>query len=48
MAIPEDITRIHVLRAMNDLSEGVEHPFGEPTKYEVVDGDHRYLLVSLG
>ncbi len=42
MPIPDAITREHVLTALEDLDAGVEHPFGEPTKYELVHKGKRY------
>ena len=42
MPIPPGITREHVLRAIAELDAGVEHPFGPPTKYELVEGDSRH------
>lgn len=35
-AIPRGLTRDHVLLALGELDRGVEHPFGEPSKYLLV------------
>lgn len=35
-AIPRGITREHILQALGDLDAGVDHPFGQPTRYELV------------
>ncbi len=38
--IPAGITRVHVLRAIEDFRQGVPHEFGESTKYDLVhDGE---------
>jgi hypothetical protein len=41
-SIPAGLTREHVLKALAELDAGVEHPFGTPTKFEVVHGGKRY------
>jgi hypothetical protein len=41
-AIPEGLTREHVLRALAELSTGADHPFGEPTGYELLHEGRRY------
>ncbi|WZO96065.1 HNH endonuclease signature motif containing protein [Isosphaeraceae bacterium EP7] len=41
-AIPENLTREHVLLALAELDAGAEHPFGEPTVYELVHDGRRY------
>src|SRR5262250_3340063 len=41
-AIPAGLTRSHVLQALADLDAGVEHPFGQPTGYELVHEGKRY------
>ena len=41
-AIPKGLQREHVLSALRDLDAGTEHPFGEPTKYELVHDGIRY------
>ncbi len=35
-SIPADLTRQHVLKALADLDAAAQHPFGPPTKFEVV------------
>jgi hypothetical protein len=40
--IPRGLTREHVLLALADLDAGFPHPFGEPTKYELVYRGKRY------
>jgi hypothetical protein len=44
MAIPhrEALEPKHVLKALKDLDRGVDHPFGKPTRYELVYGRRRY------
>jgi hypothetical protein len=39
---PSGLTADHVLRALADLDAGAEHPFGQPTKYELVHAGKRY------
>ena len=41
-SIPIGLTRDHVLRALADLDAGIDHPFGEPTGYELVHEGKRY------
>lgn len=41
-AIPKGLTRDHVLKALADLDAGIDHPFGEPTKFQLVHGEKRY------
>jgi hypothetical protein len=41
-AIPQGLTRECVLAALADLDAGVEHPFGQPTGYELVHEGKRY------
>ena len=41
-AIPEGLTREHVLLALAELSAGADHPFGEPTGYELLHEGGRY------
>jgi len=41
-AIPEGLTREHVLRALAELSSGADHPFGQPTGYELLHEGRRY------
>jgi hypothetical protein len=40
--IPKGLTREHVLKALADLDAGIDHPFGEPTGYELVYEGRRY------
>ena len=42
MPIPDAITREHVLNALADLDAGVEHPFGESTKFDLIHDGNRY------
>ena len=41
-SIPPGLTREYVLEALADLDAGIEHPFGQPTKFEVVHEGNRY------
>jgi len=41
-AIPKGLTREHVLKALADLDAGIDHPFGNPTGYELVHKEKRY------
>lgn len=41
-SIPAGLTRSHVLLALADLDAGVDHPFGQPTGYELVHEGKRY------
>jgi hypothetical protein len=41
-SIPPGLTADHVHRALADLDAGFAHPFGEPTKYELVHTGKRY------
>src|SRR4051812_42143386 len=41
-AIPNGLSREHVLQALADLDAGGEHPFGAPTGYELVHEGRRY------
>jgi hypothetical protein len=41
-AIPEGLTRDHVLQALADLDAGISHPFGDPTGYELIHNGKRY------
>lgn len=41
-AVPRGLTRDHVLLALADLDAGMAHPFGEPTRYELVHDGKRY------
>ncbi len=40
-SIPPGLKREHVLQALADLDAGIDHPFGPPTRYELVhEGKH--------
>ena len=41
-SIPSGLAIKHVLLALADLDAGVEHPFGAPTRYELVHEERRY------
>src|SRR5208337_68229 len=41
-SIPAGLTRTHVLQALADLDAGVDHPFGQPTGYELLHEGRRY------
>ena len=41
-SIPAGLTRTHVLQALADLDAGVDHPFGQPTGYELLHEGKRY------
>jgi hypothetical protein len=41
-SIPAGLTREHVVRSLADLDAGIEHPFGQPTGYELVHQGKRY------
>jgi hypothetical protein len=41
-SIPSGLTRNHVLQALADLDAGVDHPFGQPTGFELVHDGKRY------
>lgn len=41
-SIPAGLTQEHVLRALADLDGGIDHPFGQPTRYELVHQGKRY------
>jgi hypothetical protein len=41
-SIPNGLTADHVLKALADLDAGIGHPFGPPTKYELVYNGRRY------
>ncbi len=41
-SIPARLTRTHVLQALADLNAGVDHPFGQPTGYELLHEGKRY------
>jgi hypothetical protein len=42
-SIPAGLTRAHVLQAIADLDAAVDHPFGQPTGYELFHEGKRYL-----
>jgi hypothetical protein len=42
LSIPAGLTRSHVLQALADLDAGIDHPFGQPTGYELVHQGKRY------
>lgn len=41
-SIPNGLTADHVRKALADLDAGAEHPFGPPTKYELIHNGRRY------
>lgn len=41
-SIPPGLKREHVLQALADLDAGLDHPFGQPTGYELVYEGRRY------
>ena len=41
-SIPAGLTRTYVLQALADLNGGVDHPFGQPTGYELVHEGKKY------
>ena len=41
-SIPPGLKREHVLRILADLDGGIDHAFGDPTKYELVHDGKRY------
>ncbi len=41
-SIPTGMTRTHVLQALADLDAGADHPFGQPTVYELLHEGKRY------
>jgi hypothetical protein len=41
-SIPKGLTQDHILKAIADLDAGIEHPFGTPTGYELVQSAKRY------
>jgi len=40
--IPDGITRDHILSAIADFDDGVEHEFAESIEYDLVYDGHRY------
>jgi hypothetical protein len=41
-SIPEGLTQQHILSALADLDTGINHPFGQPTGYELLHDGKRY------
>lgn len=41
-SIPKGLTREHILRALTDFDDGIAHPFGRATGYELVHQGKRY------
>ncbi len=41
-SIPSGLTKDHILRALSDLDAGIDHPFGQPTGYEMNLDGKRY------
>lgn len=41
-SIPAGLTQEHVLRTLADMDAGIDHPFGQPTGYELVHQEKRY------
>src|SRR5262249_46859778 len=41
-SIPSGLTAAHVLQALADLDAGIDHPFGQPTGYELIHDGKRY------
>ena len=41
-SIPAGVRQEHVLRTLADLDAGINHPFGQPTGYELVHQGRRY------
>jgi len=41
-SIPAGLTKEHVLKALADIDEGIDHPFGQPTGYELLFKNKRY------
>src|SRR3954453_2880198 len=41
-SIPAGLTREHVFRTLSDLDAGIDHPFGQPTGYELIHDQKRY------
>jgi hypothetical protein len=47
LSIPAGMTRTHVLQALADLDAGLDHPFGQPTGYELLHEGKRYPLKAV-
>lgn len=41
-SIPAGLTRDHVLKTLADIDAGIDHPFGNPTGYELIHEGRRY------
>ena len=41
-SIPPGLKQEHILRAFSDLAGGIDHPFGQPTGYELVHDGKRF------
>lgn len=41
-AIPASLTQEYVLRTLVEMAAGIDHPFGQPTGYELVHQGKRY------
>ena len=41
-SIPPGLKKEHILRTLADLDGGIDHPFGQPTGYELVHDGKRY------
>jgi hypothetical protein len=41
-SIPKGLKREHVLAALAEMDAGIDHPFGQPTGYELIHGEKRY------
>ena len=41
-SIPKGLTREHILKAIADLDSGIDHPFGQPTGYELIHEGKNY------
>jgi hypothetical protein len=41
-SIPPGLSREHILKALADLDNGIAHPFGAPTGYELAHSEKRY------
>ncbi len=39
---PQDLNREHILKALADLDAGIEHSFGDPTRFQVAHLEKRY------
>ena len=40
--LPDGINRDHILQAIQDLEDGLEHPFADSREYDVLFADKRY------